>query len=61
MKYVPNDPKITAYAYGELSPEECAEVEEMLAQNESARKELQQVMHKVTLFDAALMEPAPVV
>ena len=38
MIYDNDDPRLTAYALGELEPSETAEVERLIAENEDARK-----------------------
>ena len=63
MKLNPDDPKITAYALGELSFEEAAQMEKAIAESPEARAEVEQTRElTATLrdeFRAELREAKP--
>jgi hypothetical protein len=54
MKLDPNDPKLTAYALGELSVEERAVVEQALVESAEARHEVERVRELATLLSQEL-------
>src|SRR5687767_7131625 len=55
----PHDPKFTAYALGELEPEECAAVEAVLRDNPAARAVVEEIRATAAQLSAALAaEPA---
>jgi Ca-activated chloride channel family protein len=62
MNIEPNDPKLTAFAFGELDGEEAAQVQKMLDQpgSEDARRLVAQIRSAGTMLEQALKEePAP--
>src|SRR5262245_28060772 len=54
MKLDPNDPKVTAYALGELSGEERASIEAGLAGSAEARQEVERVREVAALLTQEL-------
>lgn len=57
--FQPDDPRLTAYALGELDPNERAEVEAMLAESAEARTALEEIRETIGLLSRELtFEPA---
>ncbi|UCC28708.1 MAG: von Willebrand factor type A domain-containing protein [Phycisphaerales bacterium] len=60
MSIDPNDPKLTAYALGELDDTERAEVEAQLKESEAARQTVNEIRETAALLTRELKaEPAP--
>lgn len=60
MKIDPNDPRLTAYALGELDDAERVEIEVLLKDNEVARREVETMRRAATtLADELRSEPCP--
>jgi Ca-activated chloride channel family protein len=60
MKLEPNDPRLTAYALGELAPREAAILEAELAESPEGQRALVEIRHTAELLRQALAaEPAP--
>jgi anti-sigma factor RsiW len=59
FNFQPDDPRLTAYALGELDPNERAEVEAMLAESSEARVALEEIRETIGLLSGELtFEPA---
>ena len=50
MSIEPNDPRLTAYALGELEAEDLASFEALLAEDEAARSELSAIRQTTALL-----------
>jgi Ca-activated chloride channel family protein len=60
MKIDPNDPRLTAYALGELDDAERAEIEALLKDDEAARREIETIRRAATVVTSELQsEPCP--
>ncbi len=60
MKIDPNDPRLTAYALGELDAVERAKVEALLKDDESARREVETIRRAASMVaDELQSEPCP--
>lgn len=59
FNFQPDDPRLTAYALGELDPNERAEVEAMLSESSEARMALEEIRETIGLLSRELtFEPA---
>ncbi len=59
FNFQPDDPRLTAYALGELNPSERAEIEAMLAESSEARTALEEIRETIGLLSRELtFEPA---
>ena len=60
MKIDPHDPRLTAYALGELDDDECADLEALLKDDATARREVETIRRAATvLTDKLQSEPCP--
>lgn len=59
LNFQPEDPRLTAYALGELNQSECTQVEALLAESAEARRALEGIRETVALLRSELtFEPA---
>ena len=60
MKFDPNDPILTAYVLDELDDEQRAEVDQLLAESEPARREIAELRRSSEILtDQLAAEPCP--
>jgi Ca-activated chloride channel family protein len=56
MTFDPNDPRLTAYALGEIDPSECPEIEAMLESSPEGRQALEEIRQTIGWLSEQLRE-----